>query len=82
MCKECYSGYYWDLGKKQCVVIDELCQTANQKTGACLSCWPGYGLKQGKCVIVVEGASNISNSLDNNVNVNQPVNMIDTTKAV
>ena len=48
-CIECYQGYLPLSGK--CQGQNPLCKTANARTGVCESCWMGYTLSQGNCVL-------------------------------
>lgn len=48
-CAECYSGYYAKVGK--CEKLNILCQTSNNQTGACTSCYQGYALSNRDCVL-------------------------------
>lgn len=36
-----------------CLEVNTLCRTANYSDGSCLSCYPGYSLSRGSCVIPV-----------------------------
>lgn len=49
ICLRCSKGYYFN-SKEVCTKVSDLCATYNEKTGACLSCFVGYELSQGKCI--------------------------------
>ncbi len=49
MCIKCYQGYFVKLGK--CVQVNPICMTYNNATGACLTCYPGYGISGDNCTI-------------------------------
>ena len=36
-----------------CKQINDLCRTANYSDGSCLSCYPGYSLSKGNCIIPI-----------------------------
>lgn len=50
-CLECYDGYYWEKGRGECTLVDALCKGVDLTNGDCLSCWPGYVVKVGRCVV-------------------------------
>jgi len=48
-CAQCYTGFFVQEGT--CRRINVLCRTYNSSNGFCLSCYPGYTLSSGQCVI-------------------------------
>ena len=48
-CKKCYTSFYVYGGV--CKQINPLCKSANTTDGTCLTCYPGYSLSKGNCVI-------------------------------
>lgn len=55
-CSLCSSGFYMSEGK--CVLISPLCSTANNVTGRCLSCYPGYELNSnGQCAVAARAGN-------------------------
>ena len=49
VCEECFHGYY--LSENNCIEINQLCKSADSKTGDCLTCYNGYILSRGQCRI-------------------------------
>lgn len=49
LCSECYVSFYPSAGV--CKQVNPLCRSANYTDGACLSCYPGYTLTKGACII-------------------------------
>lgn len=49
-CQECYSGYFLSP-QATCLRLDPLCKTYTPTQIACASCYSGYDLYQGQCVI-------------------------------
>ena len=41
-CLKCSFGYYLSITTKKCTILNPLCRTSNQDTGACTACYPGY----------------------------------------
>ena len=52
-------------GKGKCLEVNPQCNTFNNKTGACKSCYGGYALKNGNCVVSKQPAE-VSGSSDGN----------------
>jgi hypothetical protein len=52
ICQKCYSGYYVK-SNGLCAQFNTLCKTSNPTNGACLSCYPGYVILNGICVLNV-----------------------------
>lgn len=52
-CIECYSGFYVSQTTRVCTRVNPLCRTFNNATGACTSCYPGYGINtvNGNCEV-------------------------------
>ena len=50
-CVKCYQGYYFNAEMLVCVMVDQQCATYNHSNGLCLSCYSGYELQNGKCVV-------------------------------
>lgn len=48
-CASCINGYYVSAGA--CALVNVLCGTYDQSTGACLSCIPGYVFQAGQCIL-------------------------------
>lgn len=53
-CAKCYSGFYYSAQNFICMQINQLCATANSSNGNCLSCYGGYTLINGECVIAAQ----------------------------
>lgn len=51
LCQECYTSFYVLGGV--CKEVNPLCKTSNSSDGTCLSCYPGYSLSNGFCIIPV-----------------------------
>jgi len=49
ICSECINGYYPKNGK--CELVNVLCATYSNTTGACFSCVSGYVFQQGTCLL-------------------------------
>lgn len=50
VCKECYYSFYYDANTKLCVSVSPLCKSWNAQ-GECLSCFKGYKVSEGKCIL-------------------------------
>jgi hypothetical protein len=50
MCVNCSKGYYLSQ-QGPCIQFNPLCKTSDPQTGACLSCYPGYALSAGSCLV-------------------------------
>lgn len=50
VCIECSPYSYFR--QNMCVAVDALCRTFNSQNGLCLSCYAGYNLQSGRCVVV------------------------------
>ena len=50
-CDKCYQGYYYSKDKGLCTIVDPQCKTYDITNGNCLSCYPGYSLESGKCIV-------------------------------
>lgn len=48
-CVECATRYYLDINAI-CQPVNPNCNTYNNKTGACLSCYPGFGIIEDTCL--------------------------------
>lgn len=59
ICLKCSSGYYFNANGI-CTVINPLCATYNVINGQCLTCYNGYSLNLGSCVLTT------SSNLDSN----------------
>ena len=57
ICINCSSNYYLNT-QGVCITFNPLCKTSNTSNGACLSCFKGYGIQSGTCVIVSGQTSN------------------------
>ena len=53
ICVACYEGYFLTIGRN-CQRKDPLCKTYTQNQAACDSCYPGYGLYEGQCLVESE----------------------------
>jgi hypothetical protein len=60
-CIECSQNYYYFSENKTCIAVNPQCKTYNSQAGFCLSCFSGYVLLNGSCII--------SNNLDPNCKV-------------
>lgn len=49
-CTACYFRYYLNA-QKVCVAVSDQCNTFDSSSGNCLSCYGGYTLNNGSCVI-------------------------------
>ena len=49
LCEQCYVSFFPSAGV--CKQVNQLCRTANYTDGTCLSCYPGYTLSSGNCII-------------------------------
>ena len=49
MCMRCSFGSYFSPSGA-CAMVDPLCQTWDDRTGACRSCYPSFELAGSKCV--------------------------------
>ena len=49
-CVACFQGYYFDSGNQICRQANPLCKTSNS-TGQCTSCYTGYEVARGTCLI-------------------------------
>lgn len=49
-CTQCANNFF-KAPNNTCVQISPLCATADPQSGNCLSCYQGYGLQNGACVI-------------------------------
>lgn len=47
-CVKCSFGYYFGQDGS-CTKVDSSCQTFNETTGQCLTCFSGFALSSGKC---------------------------------
>ena len=59
----CYIGYFVKEG--ECKPVDVMCKTYDFMTGDCTSCYLGYALAGGKCLISLSIRLNNINSIDN-----------------
>lgn len=50
MCIDCYQGHFLNVTTGRCQQVNILCRTSNAN-GACLSCYPGYDLIAGNCLV-------------------------------
>ena len=50
ICTGCYQGYYLSV-QAACLRLDPLCKKYTPAKNECASCYDGYTLHQGKCVI-------------------------------
>lgn len=57
-CVKCSNGFYLSSVNQACTQFNPLCKTSSTSNGACLSCYPGYTLSGGSCII---GNSNTGN---------------------
>lgn len=51
MCIQCSSGYFYNGANNICNQLDPLCKSHDMNNGNCQSCYPGYSIKNFKCVI-------------------------------
>lgn len=49
VCVECSNNAYFR--QNMCVAADPLCRTSNNQNGGCLTCYAGYNLQNGRCVV-------------------------------
>ncbi len=56
VCVECSDRYYLDSGAI-CQPVNTNCKTYNTQTGACLSCYPGFGIVETTCLPGVSTSS-------------------------
>jgi hypothetical protein len=66
LCKKCYKGYFVKFGK--CEQVNPICMTSNSVSGACLTCYPGYGLSGDNCTVAaVQNKADVNcKTYDNN----------------
>lgn len=50
VCVECSTNAYFR--QNMCVAVDALCRTFDAQNGNCLTCYSGYQLQSGRCVVV------------------------------
>ena len=50
ICIECSFRFYFDENKV-CRQVNDLCRTWDEENGDCLSCYGGYVLDAGRCLI-------------------------------
>lgn len=62
-CLTCYNGFYYNVNTKACVIGNANCKTSNSSNGLCLTCFDGYQLGGGNCVL----ASSVINNVGSNV---------------
>ena len=56
-CLECYGGYYYSSAKDKCTLTNQLCRESNTENGNCVSCWEGYELQMGQCIVATNNAT-------------------------
>jgi hypothetical protein len=52
VCLACVSGYYLPTAGN-CTLANPLCKTLSQSNGQCLTCYDGYNLINGNCILVL-----------------------------
>ena len=62
VCTGCSTRYYLD-SQQICQPVNPNCNTYNDKTGGCLSCYPGFGLIEDTCLPGI-----VTNAFDPNCN--------------
>ncbi len=55
-CTQCSNRSYFN-SSGICAPVDATCASFNDKNGLCLSCYKGYDLQNGKCIIGNVGPS-------------------------
>ena len=56
-CLEC--SEFWYFNKGICTPVSDLCKTYNNITGFCLSCFKGYALANGTCIVQDRSISDV-----------------------
>ena len=51
LCTRCSNGFFLSKGTGKCTQLNPLCKTSDSDNGACLSCYQGYALSSGNCVV-------------------------------
>lgn len=52
----------------RCEILNSLCNMADLKNGNCLSCFSGYVLRNGSCILSTDSAQTNSNNGQSTVN--------------
>ena len=50
VCAQCVPRAYFDFDNN-CVMVSDLCDTFNDFSGECTSCYSGYSLSDGECIV-------------------------------
>ena len=65
VCSGCSKGFIFNQNRV-CVVINPLCRTFDELTGACKTCYGGYAISGATCIIDINSLeSNCAESIDN-----------------
>lgn len=65
-CQQCATKYFLNTTVGSCQPVSPLCQTSNSLSGACLSCYQGYILQSGQCVIGTNSTTDVNCKTFNN----------------
>lgn len=67
-CNLCANKYYLDGASGKCMPVSPLCNTFNSLTGVCLSCYQGYILQTGQCIVGSSATTDVNcKTFTNNV---------------
>ncbi len=69
ICQECYMGYSYSKELRICTTVQLLCSSADAY-GNCLSCYGGYTLVEGKCII---GQTTTTSTTSTNASTASPI---------
>lgn len=50
-CTKCAYRYFYDSASSSCMQVSDLCATYDSTSGQCLTCYIGYNLNNGACVL-------------------------------
>jgi hypothetical protein len=59
-CIKCASKYFLNTTSGSCQPVSPLCQTSNSLSGVCLSCYQGYILQAGQCIIGTSSTTDVN----------------------
>ena len=57
-CQQCANKYFVNVESGKCSPVNPLCRTFNPDNGFCTTCYQGYGLLNGQCLINVASDPN------------------------